>query len=233
MVEAIDNGDDAFFDKNGDETIRDCFKGVLAKNIGKTNLMPGRFRVIAQNILGAAFQWPVLNRFGNSFKWLYKQYITNVKNNLNTHCESRLKKFFKMRVYELNAMIRNGMLDMPWFNGSDVTNAVKWAYHRKDHTRDDAIAKHKMEILLEQLYDVGAPDTPDDPFNIRSYTHLHWFKSLRMWCGIMYEINHFHARYADLNRRWNEHKVSVLNQNQYDLNNVISDLFCFVLFSCS
>lgn len=216
MNEAIDDDNQWFFGQDGDVTIHDCFKGVLQQNVDNTLLIPRRFRRIVENILGAAFRWPDTYRLGNAFKYLWEQYATNTQNNLNTHCESRLKKFFKVRAYELNEMIRRDNLEMPWFTGSDVTNAVKFAYHRKNHARDNPMAEQKMQILLQQLYDVDAPNWPQDPFNIRWYTKRYWFHSMRMWVLMQREIAQFHERYAELNRQWSEHKVRIyLSQHSF------------------
>lgn len=172
--------------------------------------MPPAFRQMVEGIC-AAFEWPKNKLFGNAFKYMWEQFADNVKTNLNTHCESRLKKFFRMRAYELNDMIRRGMLiDQPWFDSSDVSNAVKFAYHRKFHAQTDESIQ-KMAFLLEQLYAVGAPDMPDDQFNIRGYTANNWFQSLRMWINIQRDIHHFHLAFADIRQSWAYHRAAPRN----------------------
>lgn len=204
MNEAIDNDDDEFFNGDGKEIIENCFNGVLVQNKNNNHLMPAAFRQMVENIYGVLFEWPNNKLFGNAFKYLRKQYLTNVKTNLNTHCESRLKKFFRMRAYEHNDMILRGLSDnQVMFVGSDITNAVKFAYHRKDGTNGNAIALHKRNVLLEELYGVGAPFVPGDEFNIRAFTAYNWFQSLRMWLNIQRDIHRFHLAFAGLNLQWN------------------------------
>lgn len=50
----------------------------------------------------AQISWPTSDAFGNAFTYLWEQYGDNVKTNLITHCETRLKRFFRMRVFEMN-----------------------------------------------------------------------------------------------------------------------------------
>lgn len=204
MNQAIDDDYDEYFNGDGKQIVQNCFKAVLIQNKDNDFLMPPAFRTIVTSIF-PRFEWPSNAYFGNGFKYLFELYTTNIKNNLNVHAESRLKKFFKMRAYELNDMILRGIgNNQIMFDGSDITNAVKFAYHRKDHTRGNAIAYDKMRLLLEELYDVGALFMPDDEFNIRAYTQYHWFHSIRFWLNIQRDIHRFHLAYADLNREWNQ-----------------------------
>lgn len=213
MNQAIDDGSVGFFNGDGKETIHKCFKGVLTQNTGNHDFMPVAFRQIVENVLGVHFEWPNNKRIGNAFKYLWEQYCTNVVNNLNTHCESRLRKFFKMKAYELNNMMQNEPDEQPvWYNGNDITNAVKWAYHRKDHTRGDQLAVQKRNELLNQLYGVGAPFMEGNEFNIREFTKNNWFQSMRMWMLIQRDIHRFHLEYAELNREWYRFKKSPLTE---------------------
>lgn len=212
MNRAIDDDyDDEYFNADGEKIIENCFKGVLGKHKDKDVLMPPLFREMVENMCGMLFEWPNTHLFGNSFKYLYEQYTTNVQTNLNTHCENRLKKFFRMRAYEFNyTILRDAANNSVLFNGSDISNAVKFAYHRKDHTRGDPNAVHKMRMLLEELYYVGAMSMPDDELNIRAYTNNHWFHSMRMWLYIQRDIHRFHLAFGDLHLQWYRFKKKPL-----------------------
>ncbi|XP_055295689.1 uncharacterized protein LOC129565154 [Sitodiplosis mosellana] len=168
-------------------------------------MVPG-FRQIVIKILGEWFPWPTNRFFGNTFKYLYEQYATNVKTNLKTHCEKRLRKFFKMRCYELNHMCLCGDLELDeLFDGDDIKNAINYTYNRRDSTRGNANAIRKLEILLAELYWIGAPHRPDDPhpFNIREFVELNWFQALRMFMNIQRDIHNFHLSFANLRQSWN------------------------------
>ncbi|XP_055323050.1 uncharacterized protein LOC129578450 isoform X1 [Sitodiplosis mosellana] len=184
-----------------------CFQGVLRQNYTNDRMfmVPG-FRQMVINILGEWFPWQTNRFFGNTFKYLYEQYATNVKNNLKTHCEQRLRKFFKMRCYELNHMCLCGDLELDeLFDGDDIKNAISYTYNRRDSTRGNANAIRKLEILLAELYWIGAPYRPDDPhpFNIREFVELNWFQALRMFINIQRYIHNFHLSFANLRQSWN------------------------------
>ena len=58
-----------------------------------------------------------------------------------------------MRVYENNERIRRGLMNEPWFNASDIANAVKYSFHRKDLIGNgDPNAIRKRDLLIEDLY---------------------------------------------------------------------------------
>lgn len=209
MNDAIDNDDDEFFNGNGDEIIKNCFYGVLTQNKNNENYMPNNFRAMAESVLN--FVWPNNKYFGNCFKYLWKQYSTNVQNNLRTHCEKRLRQFFKMRAYELNDMILRGLLNYRvLFDARDIVNAVNYAYKRKITTQGDAQREEKLRLLLEELYYVGAPFEPHDEFNIRAFTEQHWLQSLRMWLNIQRDIDRFHMAFRDLNAQWQHFRKNPL-----------------------
>lgn len=190
-----------FFARDGAETIHDCFKAVLQQNKDNDLLMLPEFR---QMVEAAQIAWPTSNGFGNAFTYLWEQYCDNVKTNLTTHCESRLRKFFRMRVFELNDMATNfnyfndlfGHGDaLPYYDEVDVKNAVNYAYHRRDTTGDDAERELRLGELLDELRWMGAPDD----CNIESFVKDNWFESIRMWTEIQRDIHNFHLTYS--NRR--------------------------------
>lgn len=205
MNDAIDNDDDEFFNGNGDEIIKNCFYGVLAQNKNNENYMPNIFRAMAESVLN--FVWPNNKYFGNCFKYLSQQYSTNVQNNLRTHCEKRLRHFFKMRAYELNDMILRGLLNYRvLFDARDIVNR-----QAKDNNTSDAQREEKLRLLLEELlYYVGAPFEPHDEFNIRAFTGQHWLQSLRMWLNIQRDIDRFHMAFRDLNAQWQRFRKNPL-----------------------
>ncbi|XP_055307831.1 uncharacterized protein LOC129571964 isoform X2 [Sitodiplosis mosellana] len=130
---AVDDFNNDFFNSDGDEIIKMCFQGVLRQNYTNDRMfmVPG-FRQMVINILGEWFPWPTNRFFGNTFKYLYEQYAKNVQINLKTHCEQRLRKFFKMRCYELNHMCLCGDLELDeLFDGDDIKNAINYIYKQE------------------------------------------------------------------------------------------------------
>lgn len=202
MNEAIDDDNDAFFNGDGNSIIKNCFYGVLKQNKDKANYMSAAFRVLVEDVLGLLFRWPDNEYFGNYFKYLWQQYATNVRTNLRTHCEKRLKQFFKMRAYELNHMILSEQLIHLLFDDRDVVNAVNYSFKRKNTTQGDADRLQKLRSLLEKLHHVGAPLTREHDFNIKEFTLNHWFQSLRMWLNIQRDIDRFHLAFSELNAQW-------------------------------
>lgn len=201
MNEAVDVGVQGirFFARNGNETIHNCFKAVLLNNKDDNSLMSPRFREIAQNFI----TWPINGGFGNAFTYLWEQYRDNVRTNLKTHCERRLRKFFKMRVFELNddATKYNYFNDLfghedakPYYDDIDIRNAIDYTYNRKDST-DSVERQLRLGELLDELRWMGAPDDCD----IKSFAENDetWFESMRMWTEIQRDINSFHMAFKD------------------------------------
>lgn len=157
------------------------------------------FKQSVLRVLGHDFEWPSNNHFSNSFTYLYEQYTDNVKTNLRTHCEARLKFFFKMRCYELNDIIlRRNEADPVLFDNNDVNNAIKYTYKWLDRTGGDAEAQTKLQMLLDELRAVGAPND----CNIKEFIDDNWFQSLKMWINIQRDIQQFHLAYANVRRSW-------------------------------
>lgn len=114
----MDDDDRAFFDQDGDAVIKGCFDAVHDGN--HITMLPDRFRDFVLNAVSGVFQWPSTAIMGNAYSYLIEQYVTNVTTNLTTHCERRLKSFFRMRVFEWNDINPN----VGQYNDIDVTNAV-------------------------------------------------------------------------------------------------------------
>lgn len=160
-------------------------------------MMLPAFRQLAANII---HEWPSNSGFGNAFIYLWEQYLDNVKTNLTTHCERRLKKFFRMRMFELNdnANIFNyfndifGQADaMPYYDETDVRNAINYTYNRRDTTNGDGDRQQRLGELLDELRWMGAPDD----CNIKEFVENNWFASIRMWTEIQRDIHMFNIAY--------------------------------------
>lgn len=166
--------------------------------------MPAQFREWVQTCTSPGFEWPHNKAMGNAFKYLREQYLDNVTTNIRTHCEKRLKLFFRLRVYEWNYYMAfqrndgNNNNDRLHFSGRDVTNAVNYTYKRRDTTRD-ADERARLGILLDGL---RAFDCPHD-CNIVKYVDEHWFQSLWMWLKIQRYVQEFQRTYANVNNSWN------------------------------
>lgn len=211
MNEAFDRGDVGFFNvTNGEEFIKECFKSVIIQNANKMSYMAENheFQQMIREEIGNDFEWPSSSRLSNSFKYIYEQYIDNVKTNLNTHCEKRLKKFFSMIAYYRNDLILDQNQQNPnRFTKIDISNAVNYAYAGKDSTRADEQAQYKLAILLNELRAIGV----QDPFNFEQFVADHWFKSLHVWLTIQRLIESFHDQYGGLRQSWVYHRMAPQN----------------------
>lgn len=201
MNEAFEAGRDEgdFFAGDGTDTIEDCFRAVLEQNIGQESLMKPDFRRLVE---AAQIRWPSNSAMGNAFTYLWEQYGDNVKTNLTTHCKTRLRKFFKMKVFELNddATKFNYFNDlfgdenaMPYYDNEDVKNAINYTYCHRDTTNGDEERQLRLGELLDELRFMGAPYD----CNIKQYVKDNWFESMYMWTGIQREIASFNRTYHD------------------------------------
>lgn len=163
--------------------------------------MPARFRQWVEDAVSNMFQWPSNTAFGNAFKYLYEQYISNVKTNIRTHCERRLTKYFRMCVHELNDhIIRQNNPNAVLFTGVDVKNAVSYTYKRRDRTAGDVGAQHRLGVLLDELRACHAPQD----CNILAFINdENWFRSIRMWLRMQRNIQLYNLAYANVRDSWN------------------------------
>lgn len=184
----------------GAQKIKNCFSAVLMQNVAKPVLMPIRFLQFVIDSVSAQFHWPTNTAMGNAFNYLYEQYIDNVKTNLRTHCERRLRLFFKMRVYEHNdfVMFHQNNPNSFMLGEDDVKNAINYTIKRRDTTRN-ANERIQLQVLLDALIECGAPNDCD----IRNYVDNNWFKSLYMWIQIQRDIQQFQHSYANVRASWN------------------------------
>lgn len=161
--------------------------------------MPAEFRDWVEEFIGMD-AWPNNEHFGNSFRYLFEQYTKNVQTNLRTHCEKRLKKYFRIVVHELNNAIlqANGYVGNHVYSEADVINALKYAHYRKDSTGGNADAQNRVGVILDQLRACGAPMDCD----IRSFVNQHRFRSIRMWLNIQHEIGAFQLGFKHHHHSW-------------------------------
>lgn len=197
----MDNENWTFFDGNGEKIIQDCFYAVLSQHVGNQEKMPTRFRQWVESTTSALFRWPSNRAFGNIIKYLRNQYFDNVWTNIKTHCERRLKTFFKMVVYELNYGLLRNDANAALFDHIDIRNAVNYTYKRQDTTDGDVERQRRLGVLLDELRSCGAPDD----CNIRDLVQSqeNWFKSLRMWLNIQRAVQHYHLSFAGVYNSWN------------------------------
>lgn len=185
------------FMRDGKTIIHNCFKAVLASNQHIDFLMLPDFRMMVER---AQIAWPTSDTFSNAFKYLWEQYMDNVKTNLRFHCSKRLRKFFQMRVFEINDSITRfnyfnelfGTDDaLPYFDDIDIANAVNYTYERRDTTNNDEMREHHLAELLDELRWMGAPDD----CNINDFVEEKWFESMQMWTEIQRDIHMFNILY--------------------------------------
>lgn len=149
--------------------------------------MEPEFRRFVENLeTENRFSWPNNKYFGNLTKYLYDQYIDNVKTNLSTHAEKRLRNFLKMRVYQFN-VVSNGML----LDEFDIKSAVKWAIERYNMINNNDVNAdlkwYTRQLLLDMIFGVGGPAD----HNITEFTETSWFASIPMWLTMQTEIDNF------------------------------------------
>lgn len=161
--------------------------------------MPTIFRLWVVNAVSAMFQWPSNRAFGNLTQYIRNQYFDNVKTNIRTHCERRLRTFFKMCVYDLNYSLLQNDPNADLFDHIDIRNAVNYTYKRRDTVDGDVERERRLGVLLDCLRMCGAPND----CNIRSFiSDSNWFKSLRMWIHIQRAVQQYHLTYAGLYNSW-------------------------------
>lgn len=187
-----------FFNGDGEGIIKDCFYGILGKNINLPGYKTQEFRTMA----GQLFTWPENSYFGNAFGDLIDTYITNVKNNLNTHCKSRLTQYLKMRVFLNNS----GDFQLIRYNDEDIKHAVNWAIYKRDiviRTMDDVAKRQRRNYLLQMISGKSMFDIPNN--DVASFTKQRWFKSIQMWIGMQREIDIYNTE-----TRRNNHSYPVI-----------------------
>lgn len=188
---AVDSMSVNFFLQNGTKVIYDCFDAVTEEHIYEER-MPPEFRIQMEN-LHDQYQWPSKSHLGNSFQYFRQQYVTNLKTNLNTHCENILKGFLKIRVFQLN--LHNPVVP---YDAIDIRNALKDVMKDMDWTDGDALRQEKKQHLLQHLTDIGFPaDT-----NLKQYVKSNWFQTIWPFIRIQREVEQFLIDYRDQMEQW-------------------------------
>lgn len=179
--EAYDNEHHEYFLANGFDIIKECFNSVLNS---KKHLLPIGFRHLI-HIAVPNFEWPDLGGMGNAFNAMVDLYKTNVKNNIRKHSYNRIKKFFTLKRFELNANGHN-------ISDIDVKNATKSIMFQ------GIVATPNVDRLLQEAPMIGIP------MGVRfvDFVHNHWFNTIPIFINIQRQIFDFHERFELLNDQW-------------------------------
>lgn len=187
--QAVDTNDKHFFLGDGKNVIFNCFDAVLAANIYDTRKMPREFRLEMEH-LHPDHEWPSKTGLDNSYEYYRQQYITNLKTNLNTHCEKRLTYFFRIQCF-----ICNMTFGPNFFDGTDIRNILKDAMKNQDWCDGDAHREWKRTILWNHLERIGFPLNTC----IKEYVQSNWFESLWAFIRMEREIEDFLIQAAEPN----------------------------------
>ncbi|XP_031616961.1 uncharacterized protein LOC116336903 [Contarinia nasturtii] len=186
-----------FFDGNGKEVIYNYFHDVL---YGNHQNLPFEFLSIVRRAC-PRFIWPHRHGIGNAFNAIVDQYIKNVQTNLNTWCKSHIKKFFTMKQYELNRMLRIHSTDEQLITDKDVNHAVSAVVHQY-YARTTGIRTHNMYILIAEAEKIGVPVNQ----KLKKYVEENWFASLRFFLKIQRAIDEFHRNNNYLCSLWEKYR---------------------------
>ncbi|XP_055320564.1 uncharacterized protein LOC129577480 isoform X1 [Sitodiplosis mosellana] len=178
-----------FFSGDGNKEIKDCFYAVLQKNKEKEEMVPD-FRDFVENMEAEnRFSWPGNSFFGNQMQYLYKQYTTNLRNNLEMHAERRLYQYLIMRAWQFNAVSTG-----PTLRNDDIKRAVQWTIDRYDPIKTTdrhwEVKWEKRQLLLDMIAEIGGPE--DNDVAIYTTSEGTWFKSINMWLTMQMEVDNFH-----------------------------------------
>lgn len=189
---AFDNNHIEFLEQNCETVIRECFYGVLHKNIYTTKMMP-EFRQISNRLDEQhRVYWPNADNFGNGMNDLTQTYVTNTKTNLYTHRAKRFREFLRMKIFQLNQL----QPQVVHYDDNDINNVIDLAIYGKDsieikNSMDD-VAKRERRTILLQL--VTANSWWDIPYNnISRFTKKDWFKSIGFWISLQRHIDVFNT----------------------------------------
>lgn len=191
---AYDAGHQAFFNQCGQLVIKSCFHAVLQQN-AHTNQMPAEFRELAENLEDQyRFEWPENRHFGNGLKDLIKQYATNVKTNLKTHCKDRLVAYLKLIIFKHNTQSNPLFKYVP----NDISNVVNLLIYKKDievRNNDDAVKIYRRDCLIERIQRLSWWDIHEH--GIFECRESNWFKSMPMWIAMQREIDEWNISYQE------------------------------------
>lgn len=182
---------DEFFASNGKTVVRNCFLSILNENAAT---LPYEFLWIVRKATRHMI-WPVRGGMGNIFNALIDMYMMNVTTNIKTHAKQHIKKFFRMKQYELNQQLRlNGFTDDNLISASDVDGAVKAVYFHYRFDRPNTIKAHNINMLIEEAVKIGVPIT----VKLCNVVKDNWFASIRWLIKIQREVDEFHMKYSYL-----------------------------------
>ena len=200
---AVDTDDYDFFLRNGKQEIFDCFDAVTVDDINKfwQNDFHGEMDHTHEN----EFEWPSKKQLGNSYKYFREQYITNLKTNLNTHCEKILTHFLRIRCYEENRVNQHMEYD-----NTDIRNALKDVLKNSDWVNGDIARQQKKDVLLQHLVDIGFPAN----VNIKYYVKVNWFQALWPFIRMQRVVETFLMNRANEIEQWNLFIQDPVNNQQ-------------------
>lgn len=192
---AFDDGDQRFFEGNGDQVISDCFNSILNAN---KHRLPFEFRQWVESTV-PNFQWPALDALHNAFNYIVTQYTTNVKNNLKIWCYSRIKTFFKLRRHQMNLMD-----DQLNITDIDVTNATKAVLF------NNVIPTENVNMLLHQARMIGIPVGQ----KLCDVVRYRWFETIPIFLNIQRAVFEYHEHYSILNELWRKYHQDPVNNRK-------------------
>lgn len=182
---AFDDNDQQFFKNSGYNLIKECFRSVLKEY---RHTLPLAFRQMIERVV-PNFEWPERLGMGNAFNELYEQYTTNFKNNIKIWSYSRIRKFFKLKQYEINLVEGQHITDI------DVKNATKAVMF------NNITASENVNVLLEHAKLIGIPVGE----KFIDMVKKHWFQTVPIFIHIQRQIFDYHTRYELINELWRQY----------------------------
>lgn len=178
---SIDDGNEGYFNQNGETAINHCFMGVNLDNIENPIYgVPTQFKALIRQYM---IQLPTRNAMTNSFRYMVELYTQNLRTNLRRWCFKRVRTFFNMKRYQF------GLMNIE-ITDRDVKNALAAIFCQRDATRDEE-ERFRMDHLLNELVDIGG----DDCLNMRNFMNNNWFKSISMWIKMQRQFEEFNIDY--------------------------------------
>lgn len=178
---AVDRNDSTFFENNDSKKIiMHIFNAVVNPNY-EYYTMPTEFRQLIERG-HPNFVWPRKTILGNAFDYYYQQYERNVKTNLNTWCENRLRYLLKIICYQWNMDSGHDEYDE-----IDVRNTLKYVLQDTNWTDGDDDRVRKLAHLLWLLEQYSFPTN----LNIKEDVKENWFESLWSFALIQRRVEHF------------------------------------------
>lgn len=190
---AFDVDDHELFNGCGYKLVEKCFRWVLDEN---HRTLPLAFKQTIERAV-PNFQWPKRHGMGNAFNTLFKQYKVNVKNNIRTWSYSRIRKFFKLKQFELN-LFDDNITDI------DVKNATKAVMF------NNITPSENVELLLVHARMIGIPVGQ----NFANIVRSSWFKTIPIFIHIQRQIFEHHERYERLNEEWRQYHRDPANNQE-------------------